>query len=192
MSVKNILLAGVGGQGIILSSEILSTVFFESGFDVKKNEIHGMSQRGGDVTSHLRYGEKVFSPVIEKKCADFVIAFELLEGARISDYVKENGYLIVNTDKIEPAPVVTGDMVYPEQDKLETVFKKACKNVVLVDGKQIMKELAFPKGVNVLLLGVISKYLDIELDLWYKVLKEEIKAKFIEVNLKVFEKGRSL
>jgi indolepyruvate ferredoxin oxidoreductase beta subunit len=188
--VKNILLAGVGGQGILLASEVLSEVMMMAGMDVKKNEIHGMSQRGGSVTSHVRYGEKVYSSIIPEGEVDILFSFELLETCRYLPLLRENGQVIVNNLKIAPPSVALGKQAYPESltEKIAAKFPAT----TVINGLDLALEAGNPKTVNTVLLGALSKMLDVEYDLWIQALNKMVPARLLDINLKAFELGRSV
>ncbi len=185
--VKNILLAGVGGQGILLASEVLSEVMMMAGMDVKKNEIHGMSQRGGSVTSHVRYGKKVYSSIIPEGEVDILFSFELLETCRYLPLLRENGQVIVNNLKIAPPSVALGKQEYPA-NLAEEIGKKFPATTV-VNGLDLALEAGNPKTVNTVLLGALSQKLDIDKQLWIAALKKMVPEKLLEINLKAFELG---
>jgi indolepyruvate ferredoxin oxidoreductase beta subunit len=187
--VKNILLAGVGGQGILLASEVLSEVMMMDGKDVKKNEIHGMSQRGGSVTSHVRYGEKVYSSIIPEGEVDILFSFELLETCRYLPLLRENGQVIVNNLKIAPPSVALGKQAYPENLTEELAKKFSATRVV--NGLDLALEAGNPKTVNTVLLGALSNVLDLDHDLWIQALKRMVPERLLEINLKAFEFGRN-
>ncbi|MBA2853798.1 indolepyruvate oxidoreductase subunit beta [Methanococcus maripaludis] len=186
----NIVIAAVGGQGAVLASKILGTLAQNLGKDVKVSEVHGMSQRGGSVVAYVKFGEKVYSPVVEKGTADIVLAFEMLEGARYVDYLKENGKLVVNTQKIDPMPVITGDVKYPSD--LNEKFEKLKIGYVPVDALSIAKKAGTLKAVNVALIGVLAKNSNIKKEEWIKAIKDTVPEKFLELNLKAFEMGYNL
>jgi len=187
--VKNILLAGVGGQGILLASEVLSEVMMMAGKDVKKNEIHGMSQRGGCVTSHVRYGEKVYSSIIPEGEVDILFSFELLEAKRYLPLLRENGQVIVNHLKIAPPSVALGKQPYPEN--LAKEISAQYPRTKVINGLDLALEAGNPKTVNTVLLGALSKVLDIDYQLWIDALKKMVPAKLLDINLKAFELGRN-
>ena len=186
---KNIMIVGVGGQGTLLASRILGNLVINEGYDVKVSEVHGMSQRGGSVVTYVKYGEKVFSPVIDEGEADIILAFELLEAYRALPYLKKGGKIIVNTQKIDPMPVITGAMQYPEniEDKLS---KKV--NLVTADALTLAEKAGNIKAVNVVLIGVLAKSTDIAYEKWIDAIKTTVPEKFLEVNLKAFELGYNL
>ncbi|OEU75891.1 MAG: indolepyruvate oxidoreductase subunit beta [Desulfuromonadales bacterium C00003068] len=188
-SVTNVLLAGVGGQGILLASEVLSEVLMLAGYDVKKNEIHGMSQRGGSVTSHVRFGEKVNSPIIPEGEADILFGFELLETYRYLPLLKAHGKVVVNRHRIMPPSVATGMERYPEQ--LEELIISAVDESLVVDGLELAMSAGNPRTVNTVLLGALSNMLDIDENLWQQALTKMVPSKFLAENLKAFELGRA-
>ena len=188
----NVLICGVGGQGILLASEILSEVLIKAGYDVKKSEIHGMSQRGGSVESHVRAGKKVYSPLIKKGEADFILSFESIEGLRYLEYLSQKGKLIRNTQKIIPLTVTIGGAKYPENP--EKIAKDNGIDTVSINAIKIAKDLGSNKVVNVLLLGVLAQYLGIDKNIWTKVIEDWMKVKklppkIMEINKKAFERG---
>ncbi|MCK4691513.1 MAG: indolepyruvate oxidoreductase subunit beta [Desulfuromonadales bacterium] len=185
--VKNILLAGVGGQGILLASEVLSEVMLMAGMDVKKNEIHGMSQRGGSVVSHVRYGKKVYSSIIPEGEVDILFSFELLETCRYLPLLRKNGQIVVNNLKIAPPSVALGQREYPE-NLVEEIRKKFPATTV-VEGLDLALEAGNAKTVNTVLLGALSKTLDIDQALWLQALKKMVPERLLEINLKAFALG---
>lgn len=185
--VKNIMLVGVGGQGTILTSKILSKGFVEYGYDVKMAEIHGMSQRGGTVTTQIRYGEKVYSPVIEKGTVDIIVAFEKSEALRFIDYLKKDGILVINNHEITPVTVSIGMSKYPEN--LDEAYKKAVDNVHFINANKIADELGNSKVMNIVLLGNLIKMLKLDDIDWKKLIKESVPEKAVDLNLKAFEEG---
>jgi len=187
---KNIIICGVGGQGTILASDIISDSLFMSGFDVKKCEIHGMSQRQGSVVSYIRYGNKVYSPVISENEADFIIGFEKLEALRYIPLLKENSIAIVQDLEIPPISVLFGNAKYPE-DFTEIMSKKT-KNIYLIETKNLLKELGNPKVSNTFMLGIFSKNIpQIKENFWIESIKKNVKKEYIQINLKAFEKGKN-
>lgn len=185
--VKNILLAGVGGQGILLASEVLSEVIMMAGYDVKKNEIHGMSQRGGSVVSHVRYGEKVYSSIIPEGEVDILFSFETLETRRYLPLMRKDGQVIINNWKIAPPSVALGKQAYPE-NLVESVREKF-PNTHVVDGLDLALEAGNAKTVNTVLLGALSNVLDFDKELWLTALKKMVPEKLLDINLKAFELG---
>lgn len=184
----NILVAGVGGQGVILASDIMSEVFMEAGYDVKKSEVHGMAMRGGIVTSHFRFGKKVYSPLIKEGEVDILFAFEQLEGLRWINYLRPIGKIVMNDHKINPPAVNLGEMEYPKGIP-ETIQSKI-KNFYLVKGTEIALQLGDVRAANVVLLGAISKFFEVNEDLWLKTILNYLPPKVHELNRKAFSAGR--
>ena len=183
---KKIMIVGVGGQGTLLASRILGNTVINEGYDVKVSEVHGMSQRGGSVVTYVKYGEKVYSPIIGEGEADVILAFELLEAYRALPYLKKGGKIIVNTQKIDPMPVITGAASYPENiaQKLSAVA-----DVTAVDALALATEAGNIKAVNVVLIGVMAKASEIAYEKWVETLKSTVPAKFLDINLKAFDLG---
>ncbi len=190
MSNTNIILVGVGGQGILLASEVMSEVFRRAGFDVKKSEVHGMAQRGGVVSSHVRFGEKVYSPMIEEGDADIMLSFELMESLRWEHYLKPGGFLATSNVRMVPPICNSGKVIYP--DNTAENLKKIRKNANVLDIEQTLLELGNSKVTNVIMLGVLSTVLDIPESDWLDVVREAVPGKLIDVNLKAFAAGRNL
>lgn len=184
---KNVLIVGVGGQGVITASEILSKVGMVSGYDVKKSEIHGMSQRGGSVSSHIRFNKKkVYSPVTPKGEVDYLLSFEKLEGLRWVDFLKEDGLAIVNDYRWDPMPVSSGKMEYTP----EVVEKiKERKKSIIYKATEDATELGNIRVTNMILLGTLARQLPFEVDVWHSVIKERFPEKFVEINIKAFKHG---
>jgi len=187
-AVTNILLSGVGGQGIILASDIIVEVFLEAGFDVKKSEVHGMAQRGGSVTSHVRFGRKVYSPIIKQGEVDILFSFEELEGLRWLNYVKPNGVIVLNNHKINPTAVNLGQVEYPKD--IPGIIRKRFDKFHLVDGTNLALEAGNVRAANVVLLGAISKLFDMEEGLWVEAILRHLPQRVHEVNKKAFAMGR--
>ena len=187
MQTCNIMIVGVGGQGSLLASKLLGQLLMNEGYDAKVSEVHGMSQRGGSVVTYVRYGDKVYSPVIDKGQADFIVSFELLEAARWLSYLSADGQLITNTQRIEPMPVITGAVKYPENlvDKMIAAGAK----VDAFDALALAEEAGSSKTVNIVLMGRLSKYFSFSKDKWIKALEETAPGKFLEMNLRAFEAG---
>lgn len=185
---KNIMIVGVGGQGSLLASKLLGHLLLSEGYDVKVSEVHGMSQRGGSVVTYVRFGEKVYSPIIDKGQADFIVSFEKLEAARYVEYLKEDGRIVVNTQEIDPMPVITGAAVYPEN--LIEKMKELGIQVDDMDCLSLAEEAGSVKAVNIVLMGRLSKYFDIPLERWQKAIEECVPAKFAAMNQKAFLLGR--
>jgi len=184
----NILFCGVGGQGILLASELTAEALLAQGHDVKKSEVHGMAQRGGSVEAHLRYGEKVYSPLIEPGGADLLLAFEIMEALRYLPYLNKKSKVLVNTQRIMPPAVATGKTVYPE-NVLEELTSRGIK-VIPVDGFEIAQAAGNVKAANVVLVGALSKLLPIPEAAFLAAIEKRVPARFLEVNLKVFKAGR--
>ncbi len=185
---KNILLSGVGGQGTITAAKMLTFGLMEAGYDVKMSEIHGMSQRGGDVVSQVRYSkEKVFSPVIEKGTADIVVSFEQMEALRTLDYLKPDGAVVVNMEKIPSMTVLTGAEEYAE-DVIDEI-KKAASRVHTLNASEMAAELGNVKAANVILLGALVKLMGLDDIDWEDIIRKNVKEKFVELNLKAFQVG---
>ena len=176
MKAQDIFLAGVGGQGILLAGEILCIVFMEAGLDVKKSEVHGMAQRGGSVTSHVRCGRKVFSPLIPEGQADVLMGFEALEALRWVDFLKEDGVLLVNRQKINPTTVTSGRMEYPS--RIYDVLKKRHPKTRIVDGLKLARKAGDARTVNSVLVGAISREVDIPEEMWKRAISKRIPGKF--------------
>lgn len=188
--MKNIIFAGVGGQGVILASKILMQVAVNAGYDVKESEVHGMAQRGGSVDCHVRFDKKVYSPLIEKGTADFVVALELLEAMRKLDYLSPQGMLIVNRLKVNPAPVEAGLAKYP--DDIESWL---CSNVPkchVVDTTQALKEAGSNRALNIVMLGVLSNFLEFDQKSWEEAIRQSVKEKFVDMNIKAFNLGKNI
>jgi indolepyruvate ferredoxin oxidoreductase beta subunit len=187
----NILIVGVGGQGVLLASEVISEVAMNGGLDVKKSEIHGMSQRGGVVSSHVRMAPKVYSPTIAEGQVDVLMAFEQAEGLRAVSWLRKEGIAIISRTSLIPA-IVTGSKVfhYPE-DSIGDMRKKI-NHVIAVPADQIAGELGNPRLVNTILLGVLSTYLRFPEELWVETLKSKVRPQFVAINITAFERGRSI
>ena len=189
-NVTNILLSGVGGQGAILASNILAHVFVEAGYDVKKSEVHGMAQRGGDVTTHFRFGKKVYSPLIKYGDVDYLLAFELLEALRYINYCKENAKIVINDQKILPPAVNLGQAKYP--DDIPARFKKHFNgNMHLIKGQEIALKLGNAQAANVVLVGAFSNFFpEITDEMWISALTDLLPKKILELNIRAFQEGK--
>ncbi len=187
MSVKNILIVGVGGQGTLLASKIMGKVYLGRGYDVKVSEVHGMSQRGGSVVTYVRYGEKVWSSVIEKGEADVIISFEQLESARWLEYLRPDGVLVSSTQKLDPATVIMGKAEYPEK-VLERIEKLGVK-VISLAADELAEEAGNARSANIVLLGAFAKTQDIPKEVWKEAVAATVPKKTLETNLKAFELG---
>ena len=187
MKTKNIMIVGVGGQGSLLASKLLGRMLLQKGYDIKVSEVHGMSQRGGSVVTYVRFGDKVYSPVIDKGEADYIVSFELLEAARWTEFLKPGGKLITNTQQINPMPVIIGAAEYP-QDILEKM-QAAGIDVDAMDALALAEQAGSSKAVNLVLMGRLAKYFHIDYDKWIEAIKVSVKPQFVDVNLKAFELG---
>lgn len=188
MKTTNIMIVGVGGQGSLLASKLLGNLLVDEGYDVKVSEVHGMSQRGGSVVTYVRFGEKVYSPIIDKGEADFIVAFEKIEAARYASYLKKGGKIIVNTQEIEPIPVITGAAEYPH-GALSELASLGLK-IDAIDALSPAESAGSSKAVNIVLMGRLSKYMDISVEKWEEAIKKTVAPKFTEMNIKAFELGR--
>ena len=186
-AVTSVIIVGVGGQGTLLASRILGYAVMKQGYDVKVSEVHGMSQRGGSVITYVRFGEKVYSPVIDTGEADMILAFEQLESARYLPFLKEGGSIVVNSQQIDPMPVITGNARYPQ----EILEAEAAMNVNVraVDALRLAQEAGSQKAVNVVLIGAMAKEMGISKDIWMDALENCVPQKFVEMNKKAFELG---
>ena len=183
---KKIMIVGVGGQGTLLASRILGNTVIGQGYDVKVSEVHGMSQRGGSVVTYVKYGEKVYSPIIDKGEADIILAFEMLEAYRALPYLKKGGKIIINNQQIDPMPVITGAAQYPE--KIDEKISNSA-DAIIVDALSLARQAGNTKAVNVVLIGVMAKNSEIEYEKWIETIKTTVPEKFLEVNLKAFDLG---
>jgi len=186
---KSILLVGVGGQGTILASKLLTTGLMNAGYDVKMSEIHGMSQRGGSVSSQVRYGEKVYSPVIEIGSADILVSFEKMEALRWLEYLKPEGKIIVNNYRIDSIPVLIGKATYKEKE-IENELKRL--NATIINAADKAKEIGNSKVMNIILLGALVKSMSLEYIDWETIIRKNIKEKFIDINLEAFKIGMEM
>lgn len=189
-NVKSVLIVGVGGQGTLLASRLLGNAMLSLDYDVKVSEVHGMSQRGGSVVTYVRYGDTVHSPIIETGEADVILSFEQLEAARYLPFLKPTGTIVVNTQQIDPMPVITGAAQYPE-NILKSIEEKGIK-VIAADALSLAKEAGSEKAVNVVLIGLMAKHLAVEKAVWIETIKNTVPPKFIDLNLKAFELGYNL
>ncbi|MBO6046621.1 MAG: indolepyruvate oxidoreductase subunit beta [Erysipelotrichaceae bacterium] len=189
METKNIMIVGVGGQGSLLASKLLGHLLLTQGYDVKVSEVHGMSQRGGSVVTYVRYGDHVYSPVIDLGEADCIVSFEALEAARMLPYLKEGGVIVTNTQQIDPMPVITGAAVYPEGiiDQMKATGAK----IDALDCLSLAEEAGSTKAVNVVLLGRLSHYFDFTEEEWMASLEAIVPERFIEMNKKAFALGKN-
>ena len=189
MHTKNVMIVGVGGQGSLLASKLLGRLLLSEGLDVKVSEVHGMSQRGGSVVTYVRYGEHVYSPVIDEEGADFIVSFELLEAARWLPYLKKDGVIVTNTQQIDPMPVITGNATYPEE--LVRKMKETGARVDALNCLELAEKAGSAKAVNLVLMGRLTHYFDLEDEKWQKAIEESVPPRFLEMNRKAFELGRN-
>ena len=190
METKNIMIVGVGGQGSLLASKLLGHLLLSQGYDVKVSEVHGMSQRGGSVVTYVRYGDKVYSPVIDQGEADYIVSFEILEAARWLPFLKKDGQIVTNTQQIDPMPVITGAAEYPED--LVSKLKETGAKVDALDCLSLAEQAGSAKAVNIVLLGRLSHYFDLPEEAWMKSLEANVPPKFLEMNKKAFELGKNM
>lgn len=187
MNTTSVMIVGVGGQGSLLASKLLGHLLTEEGYDVKVSEVHGMSQRGGSVVTYVRFGDKVYSPIICDGEADYIVSFEKIEAARYVSCLKPNGKIVVNTQQIDPMPVIIGAEQYPENilDELKS------KNIFVddMDALGLAEEAGSSKAVNIVLMGRLAKYFDISYDKWINAIEKIVAPKFVEMNKKAFALG---
>lgn len=186
MKTKNIMIVGVGGQGTLLTSRILGGLATKAGYDVKLSEVHGMAQRGGSVVTFVRYGDKVYEPIVEEGQADVIIAFEKLEAVRYAHFLKDGGAMVVNDQRIDPMPVVIGAAKYPE-NIIEDLEKKY--RVYKIDAMSEAKKLENSKVFNIIVLGIAAQHMDFSKEDWLAVIEETVPKKTIDVNKKAFTIG---
>ncbi|MFO8072486.1 MAG: indolepyruvate oxidoreductase subunit beta [Polyangia bacterium] len=186
----NILLVGVGGQGIILASDLLSNLGLELGMDVKKSEIHGMAQRGGSVESHVRLGKDVLSPLIPAGQADFVLCVEQVEALRHLDHLAEDGTMLVSSVRVIPPSVTVGGERYPSGDEIEAELKRHTARVAMLELPELMREVGNPRTANIIMLGAMSAFLPFEPEIWKSTLAGFLPEKIVKVNLAAFDVGR--
>jgi len=187
MKTTSIIICGVGGQGILTASDLLSDVLLLAGFQVKKSEVHGMSQRGGDVISTVRYGREVFSPLPALNQTDYILAFEKLEALRNINFLSPKGIMLVNNFRWDPLPVAAGLEKYPEN--IEAQLKKMCRELVMIPATTMAIEIGNEKASNVILLGLLASRMRIDKDVWLKVIAKKVPPRFLELNLNAFDRG---
>ncbi len=187
METKNVMIVGVGGQGSLLASKLLGVLLTDEGYDVKVSEVHGMSQRGGSVVTYVRYGDKVYSPIVAEGEADYIISFEKIEAARYANCLKKDGKIIVNLQSIDPMPVIIGNAEYP--DGVLDELKDKGVFVDSIDAYALATQAGNGKSTNIVLMGRMAKYLDIEYDKWIAAIKNTVKPQFVDINIKAFELG---
>jgi len=186
--VTNILMVGVGGQGVILASEIVAEVMMRSGFDVKKSEVHGMAQRGGSVNSHVRFGEKVYSPIIKKGEVDILFSFELLETMRYLDYLCDSPVLLVNNQKVLPPSVTLGADEYP--DTIPDLLRARYPGFELINALDTAQQAGNAKALNIAFIGALSRQFDVDQKAWKDAISSMLPPKLVELNIKAFSLGR--
>lgn len=191
MDTTNFMLVGVGGQGTLLASDVLAAVGLCAGYEVKKSEVHGMAQRGGSVSSHVRWGKSVPSPLIGKGEVDILVAFERVEAVRYVDLLRPGGKILVNDHAIVPMTVTAGDATYPSDDEIVAALKQATPDVVLIDGIAIAEALGNARVNNVVLLGALSRWLDVEAAVWEEVIAGRVPPRYKELNMEAFKRGRA-
>ena len=189
METKNVMIVGVGGQGSLLASKLLGRILLTKGYDIKVSEVHGMSQRGGSVVTYVRYGDKVYSPVIDKGQADYVVSFELLEAARWTEFLKPGGKIITNIQQINPMPVIIGAAQYPQD--LVGKMQAAGLDVDAFDALSLAEQAGSTKAVNIVLMGHLSRYFDFTIAEWLEAIEKSVPAKFLELNKTAFTLGRN-
>jgi len=189
LPVVNVVMSGVGGQGILVASDVLAMAAMNAGFDVKKSEVHGMAQRGGSVISQVRYGEKIYSPLIQDGTADILLAFEKLEAVRYLDLLKPNGVVIINNQQITPLTVFFSDIPYPED--IETICQRKTDQIVMVDGIKLAEELGDTRVLNTLMLGALSNFLEFDSDIWIESLEQRVPPKTMALNRNAFKAGKA-
>ena len=189
-NTESVVLVGVGGQGILLASEVVASAAMHAGFDVKTNEVHGMAQRGGSVIAQIRYGKEVHSPLVSLGTAKVLVSLEKIEALRYSSYLAEGGLAVVSTQVITPVTVSMGAATYPDQveDKLAKTFER----LILMDAAKVAQDAGNIKAANIALLGAMSTNLDLPEEAWHEAIKGCVKPKFVDLNLKAFEEGKKL
>jgi len=187
MKTTSVMIVGVGGQGSLLASKLLGRLLMDEGYDVKVSEVHGMSQRGGSVVTYVRFGEKVYSPIVTDGEADLIISFEKLEAARYARFLKKGGRIVVNTQQIDPMPVIIGAAQYPETVLTELTDKNV--NIDALDALSLAEEAGSSKAVNIVLMGKAAKYFDIPYERWILAIENTVAPRFVEMNKKAFDLG---
>ena len=189
MDTKNIMIVGVGGQGSLLASKLLGRLLLDQGYDVKVSEVHGMSQRGGSVVTYVRFGDRVYSPIIDQGEADYIVSFELLEAARYAAFLKPDGRIITNTQQINPMPVITGAAAYPEE--LAARMEQSGLTVDAMDALALAEQAGSSKAVNLVLMGRLSRYFHLPEEAWQQAITASVPEKFLELNRRAFHLGRN-
>lgn len=187
----NFLLAGVGGQGTVLASDVLAEVGMEAGYDVKKSDVLGLAVRGGSVVSHIRWGETVHSPVITEGQVDYLVGFEMLEGLRWLKQLKPQGTVVVNRQRIPPVSVISGEAIYPSDQEIIDALSMTTKHYYLIPGLMLAQKLGNAKVVNLILLGSLSTLLEISAEVWERVISKRVPTNLVDLNLEAFHAGRS-
>ena len=187
MKTQNIMIVGVGGQGSLLASKLLGRMLLQKGYDIKVSEVHGMSQRGGSVVTYVRFGDKVYSPIVDKGEADFIVSFELLEAARYTEDLKPGGKIVTSTQQINPMPVITGAACYP--DELVAKIQAAGMDIDAFDALALAEQAGSSKAVNIVLMGRAAKHFDIPYERWIAAIEKTVAPKFVEMNKKAFDLG---
>ena len=187
METRNIIIVGVGGQGSLLASKLMGQALLTEGYDAKVSEVHGMSQRGGAVVTYVRYGDKVYSPIVDVGQAELIVSFELLEAARWLDHLAPDGQVVTNTQQIDPIPVIMGAVDYPEN--IVEKMKSAGVKVDAIDALTLAEQAGSSKAVNIVMMGRLSKYFPFSMDTWMKALDVTIPARFLELNRRAFQAG---
>ena len=188
MQTKNVMIVGVGGQGSLLASKLLGRLLLTRGYDIKVSEVHGMSQRGGSVVTYVRFGDRVYSPIIDRGEADFIVSFELLEAARYTEYLAPDGVVVTNTQRINPMPVITGAAEYPVD--LVGKMTTAGINVCAIDALSLAERAGSPKCANIVLMGRLSRFFNFTEEEWLRAIRESVPEKFLELNERAFRLGR--
>ena len=187
MKTTSVMIVGVGGQGSLLASKLMGRLLIDEGYDVKVSEVHGMSQRGGSVVTYVRFGEKVYSPIVTEGEADVIISFEKLEAARYAPYLKQGGLIVVNTQQIDPMPVIIGAAEYPEAVLDELTAKGVA--VEAMDALALAEQAGSSKAVNIVLMGRVARHFDIPYEKWIAAIENTVAPKFVEMNKKAFDLG---
>ncbi len=188
--ITNFLFVGVGGQGILTASDIAASVGLEAGYEAKKSEVHGFSQRGGVVESHVRWGEVVGAPIAEEGTVDFLIATEMLEAARWIDWLREDGTVFINHQRIAPMSVTVGDATYPPEAEIMEAVRACTDDVTMVEALAIAERLGTARMTNTVLLGALSTRLDVAPEVWLKIIEQRVPPKYAEPNRQAFQEGR--
>lgn len=191
MEATNFLISGVGGQGVILASEVIATVGLAAGYDVKKSEIRGVAQRSGSVAGHVRWGQEVQSPIVPEGCADYLVALEILEGLRWLDEIGPEGTIIINEQEIPPVSMAGEAINYPDPGMVKKALQTAAERVFRVPALEMAQQLGNPRVLNVILLGVLSASLSVAPRVWEDVLRDRLPSRVLDLNLKAFGRGRA-